>query len=91
MKKIISFVVVLVCLMFLTSGCEDVQRIGESIKSSTVGIKRKVVWTGFDGTKKVWTGKFKVDSNEGSPTIYFVTNDGRVVILGPGYYIEEVK
>ena len=70
-------------------GCESCQRKMKSIQSSTMGLKRKVVWTGHDGSRKVWTGNFKIDSNQGSPTVYFIS-DGKTVIVGPGYYSVEV-
>jgi len=88
MKKII---IVCFCLSIFVLGCEDVRRLGTSIKSSAVGIEKKVVWTGFDGSKREWQGKFKIDSESNSPTIFFITEDGVTVVLGPGYYAEEIK
>lgn len=67
-------------------GCEDAARLGKTFKASTIGIEREVVWTGFDGSKRVWRGKFKVDSEGG--VVYFV-KDGKTVILGSGWYSEE--
>ena len=65
-----------------------VGRFGTAVKSDFVGLKREVVWTGFDGSRKVWKGKFKLNSEEGNTT-WFKTNEGKVVILGPGWYSEE--
>lgn len=58
------------------------------MKSDFVGIEREVVWTGFDGSRKTWEGKFKLDSEAGGVT-WFKDNDGNVVILGPGWYSVE--
>lgn len=88
MKKLLIGLVGIGMLVSLF-GCEDVSRMGKSIKSSTTGIERKVVWTGFDGSTKTWEGKFKIDSNENSPTVYFIDEEGKTVILGPGYYSVE--
>ncbi len=76
-------------VLFGLYGCESCQRKMKSIQSSTVGIKRKVVWTGHDGSRKEWTGNFKIDSNQGSPTVYFIS-DGKTVVVGPGYYSVEI-
>lgn len=70
-------------------GCESCQRKMKSIQSSTTGLKRKVVWTGHDGSRKEWTGNFKIDSNQGSPAVYFIS-EGKTVIVGPGFYSVEV-
>lgn len=92
MKKASILVLVVAFLgPLVLSGCEGCSRGLKSFKSNTVGLERKVVWTGYDGSKRTWTGKFKIDSNNNSPTVYFITDDGRTVILGPGYYSEEVK
>jgi hypothetical protein len=84
MKKVIWGLMIVG--MFSLVACEDVSRMGKSIKSSVTGIEREVVWTGFDGSRKEWTGKFKIDSNKNSPTVYFINDDGKTVILGPGFY-----
>lgn len=70
-------------------GCEDVQRSVKSFKADTVGIERKVVWTGFDGSRKVWEGRFKIESSKKGNVVYFIDDDGKTVILGPGYYSVE--
>ena len=87
MKKFICGMVIVG--MFSLTACENISRMGKSIKSSTTGIERKVVWTGFDGSRKEWNGKFKIDSNADSPTVYFITDEGKTVILGPGFYSVE--
>lgn len=87
MKKVVCGLIIVG--IFSLSACENISRIGKSVKSSTTGIERKVVWTGFDGSRKEWEGKFKIDSNENSPTVYFIDEDGKTVILGPGYYSVE--
>lgn len=94
MKKrdIVCFICGLAFAGFLlTFGCESVERGLKTIQSSTTGIKRKVVWTGFDGSKKVWKGNFKIDSNEGSNVVYFNHDEHGVVLIGPGWYSEETE
>lgn len=86
-KTKIFFLFVMALVLF-SAGCESVNRGCKSFKASTAGLERTVVWTGFDGSRKEWTGKFKIDSNEGSPAVYFIV-DNKTVILGPGWYAEE--
>jgi hypothetical protein len=74
---------------FMLTGCEDIQRSAKSFKANTIGIERKVVWTGFDGSRKEWEGRFKIESSKQGNVVYFIDEDGKTVILGPGYYSVE--
>ena len=85
------FIGVMVMSLLIFSGCESFERGMKTLQSSTTGIERKVVWTGFDGTKKTWTGNFKIDSNEGSNVVYFNHEEKGLVLLGPGWYSEEIN
>ena len=76
-------------VILATSGCEDIERSAKSFKANTIGIKRKVVWTGFDGSRKEWVGRFKIESSKNGNVVYFIDDDGKTVILGPGYYSVE--
>ena len=80
---------VLAGMFMMSVGCEDARRGLKSFKANTVGIERKVVWTGFDGSRKVWEGRFKIESSQSGNTVYFIDDDGKTVILGPGYYSVE--
>lgn len=88
--KIVLALIIVGMISVAIYGCESCQRSFKSIQSSATGLERKVVWTGYDGSKKVWKGQFKIDSNENNPTVYFVDEKGKTVILGPGYYSVEV-
>jgi hypothetical protein len=81
--------VVLAALLCTASGCEDIERTAKTFKANTIGIERKVVWTGFDGSRKVWEGRFKIESSKNGNVVYFIDDDGKTVILGPGYYSVE--
>lgn len=76
-------------MLVFSVGCENMYRGCKSMKSSVSGLERTVVWTGFDGSVKKWEGKFKLDSNSDSPTVYFITDEGKTVVLGMGWYSEE--
>jgi hypothetical protein len=91
MKKFASVLILLLSVAFLSAftGCESCSRLGKSIKSSTVGIDREIVWTGFDGSRKVWNCRTKIDTNENSGVVYFIDDNGKTVLLGPGWYSVE--
>jgi hypothetical protein len=89
MKKLIALAILVCSLAVAGYGCESCQRSYKSMTSSVAGLERKVVWTGFDGSRKVWEGRFKLDSNQNSPTVYFITEEGKTVVLGPGWYSVE--
>ncbi|ACV68534.1 hypothetical protein [Desulfohalobium retbaense] len=91
MNKYIALGLTLLLTLVLlgTLGCEDMQRSVKSFKANTVGIERKVVWTGFDGSRKVWEGRFKIESSKNGNVVYFIDDNGKTVILGPGYYSVE--
>jgi len=91
MTKYLGWIVccALGALLVSAVGCEDAKRGMKSFKANTVGIERKVVWTGFDGSRKVWEGRFKIESSQSGNTVYFINDNGKTVILGPGYYSVE--
>jgi hypothetical protein len=86
---LLPITIVLAAFLCTASGCEDIERTAKTFKANTIGIERKVVWTGFDGSRKVWEGRFKIESSKNGNVVYFIDDDGKTVILGPGYYSVE--
>jgi len=88
-KPFVFLLGMLTCAVIFLSACEDIERSAKTFKANTIGIERKVVWTGFDGSRRVWEGRFKIESSKTGNTVYFIDEDGKTVILGPGYYSVE--
>lgn len=91
MKTFATILALFLSVTFLATftGCESCTRMGKSLKSSTAGLEREVVWTGFDGSKKVWHCRTKLDTSGNGGVAYFIDDNGKTVVLGPGWYSVE--
>ena len=72
--------------IFNTPGCK---RQRKSWQSNAFGLKRHIVWSGFNGTNREWNVTTKVFTDENNVTFRFFDEKGHVVIIGPGILIEE--
>uniref|UniRef100_UPI002612D648 hypothetical protein n=1 Tax=Desulfoluna sp. TaxID=2045199 RepID=UPI002612D648 len=63
------------------------------IQADTVGLERVITHTLYDGSKKTWSGRTKIYSfpteGGGGAAFSFMDEDGKKIICGPGWRIEE--
>ena len=57
-------------------------------RSNAYGLNRHILWTGFDGSKKEWNGKIKIEYESGWARCVDLSN-GKTFSLAPGICIEE--
>jgi hypothetical protein len=88
---IIGVIVVVITfgLYFLLRGCKGIQQDVAHVKSSYVGLERKVTLFANDGSIiKTWKGNYKVDIDEAC--VRFI-DDGKVIELNGTFIVEEIK
>jgi len=71
---------------------EDIQKSVKDMRADAVGLNRSITHTLYDGSKKTWECKTKIYSfptEGGGAAFTFIDGDGKKVICGPGWRIEE--
>ena len=71
---------------------EDIQKGMKDMRADAVGLNRLITHTLYDGSNKTWECKTKIYSfptESGGAAFTFIDGDGKKVICGPGWRIEE--
>ena len=98
-NKVVVWSVVIVVLVFagwfawnFMIPSEDIQKGMKDMRADAVGLDRLITHTLYDGSKKTWECKTKIYpfANDGGGAAFsFIDGDGKKVICGPGWRIEE--
>jgi len=72
---------------------QDIKKGIKDMRADAVGLPRIITHTLFDGSKKSWDCKTKIypfpSEGSGGASFSFIDNEGKKVICGPGWRIEE--
>ena len=71
---------------------EDIKKSVKDLRADAVGLERVITHTLYDGTKKSWSGRFKVypfPAEGGGAGFSFIDERGKKIVCGPGWRIEE--
>jgi hypothetical protein len=75
-------------IMLFSYGCESLKHDLSHMKSSSLGLHRRVWLLANDGTViKMWEGRYAIETHGSS--IRFL-HDGKVVIVNGTYFVEEI-
>ncbi|MBP3785590.1 MAG: DUF5052 family protein [Bacteroidaceae bacterium] len=82
-KRILFFAAILFAVLSL-SGCESCKRDMRSLKSDmSGGLQRTVTLYDYNGNVlRQWKGKFDVQDDNGTNSVYFDLNGKRVIVSG---------
>lgn len=72
---------------------EDIKKSVKDLQADAVGLERVITHTLYDGSKKTWAGRIKIypfpTEGGGGAAFSFIDEDGKKIICGPGWRIEE--
>ncbi|SCY63209.1 hypothetical protein [Desulfoluna spongiiphila] len=72
---------------------EDIKKGVKDLRADAVGLDRVITHTLYDGSKKTWSGRIKIfpfpTEGGGGGGFSFLDEDGKKIICGPGWRIEE--
>jgi len=89
MKKFLV-VGLLIVILVMFSGCEQIFREGKDLVSGFTGLNRIVTVYGIDGTLiKTYEGKLDVETNEYGNKVKFELNGKRVIIYNAIVIVDE--
>jgi len=87
-------IVILIIFWFLWNfmiPSQDLKKNIKDLQADSVGLERIITHTLYDGTKKIWECKTKIYPfpEGGGAGFSFIDNNGKKIICGSGWRIEE--